>query len=135
MVLGWMVPDDMGMLGYLKTPYKCNKKDTIYKIMIHKIHKKKEGVFVYLYTSLDAVQASFDNWYPDEASALEDWQSEIDERGWILMDDPMPYCQHDALLPIRVKGRNHNCPQWGELEIYSNGEWKEYIPRKEKNET
>ena len=115
----------MRMLGYLKNPYKCNKKDTIYKIMLH---KTKSEVFVYLYTSLDAVQSSFDNWYPDEESALEDWQSEIDERGWILLDDQLPYCQDDALLPIRVKGRNVNNPQWGKLEIYENGEWIDYIP-------
>ena len=113
----------MRMLGYLKKPYKCNKKDTIYKIVLHKTTRE---VYVYLYTSLDAVISSFDYWYPDEESALDDWQSEIDERGWIQIADPMPYCQHDALLPIRVKGRDTNTPQWGEFEIYQDGEWKDY---------
>lgn len=115
----------MRMLGYLKNTYKCNEKDTIYKIVLHKTEKE---VYVYLYTSFDAVISSFDNWYPDKESALKDWQSEIDERGWILIDDPMPYCQHDALLPIRVKGRNTNTPQWGKFEIYQDGEWKDYKP-------
>ena len=115
----------MRMLGYLKNPYKCNKKDTIYKIVLHKTERE---VYVYLYTSLDAVISSFDGWYQDEEDALEVWQSEIDERGWILIDDPLPYCQHDALLPIRVKGRNTNTPQWGKYEIYQDGEWKDYKP-------
>ena len=38
------------------------------------------------------------------------------------------YCQHDAFLPIRVKGRDIGEPQWGKLEILENGKWKEYIP-------
>ena len=58
----------------------------------------------------------------------EDWNSEIDDRGWIDIEDPMPDCQHDAFLPIRVKGRNIGKPEWGKLEIYENGQWKEYIP-------
>ena len=117
--------DNMRMLGYLKNPYKCNKKDTVYKIVLH---KSKKDVYVYLYTSLNAVFSSFDNWYEDEESALEEWQSKIDERGWIMLDDPLPYCQHDALLPIRIKGRDTNTPQWGRYEIYQDGEWKEYKP-------
>ena len=115
----------MRMLGYLKDPYKCNKKDTIYKIVLHKTNGE---VFVYLYTSLNAVISSFDRWYQDEESALEDWQSEIDERGWISIEDPMPHCQHDALLPIRIKARNVNTSQWGKFEIYQDGEWKDYKP-------
>ena len=119
----------MRMLGYLKKPYKCNKKDTIYKIVLHKTTRE---VYVYFYTSLDAVISSFDGCYSGGESALEDaledWQSEIDERGWIQIDDPMPYCQHDALLPIRVKGRDTNTPQWDKFEIYQDGEWKDYKP-------
>lgn len=53
----------MRMLGYLKNTYKCNEKDTIYKIVLHKTEKE---VYVYLYTSFDAVLSSFDNWYPDK---------------------------------------------------------------------
>ena len=52
----------------------------------------------------------------------------IDEKGWIDMEDPLPHCQHDAFLPIRVKRREVGKPQWGKLEILENGVWKEYIP-------
>ena len=51
----------------------------------------------------------------------------MNEKGWIPIDDPLPYCQHDAFLPIRVKGRDIGEPQWGKLEILENGKWKEYI--------
>lgn len=113
----------MRMYAYLKKPLSVNKNNTIYKIMVHEM---KHETLVYQYTSRDAVQCSFDSWYPDKDSAVEDWQELIDEKGWIPLDDPLPDCQHDAFLPIRVKGRNKNDPQWGELEILVDGEWVEY---------
>ena len=106
----------MRMYGYLKEPYKTNKKDTIYKIMIHQI--RKQGVFVYLYTSPEAVFCSFDCHYVDLEDALEDWGDAVDERGFIKIDDPLPDCQHDCILPIRVKGRDTGNPQWGKYEIW-----------------
>ena len=45
-------------------------------------------------------------------SAVKSWQELIDEKGWIMLDAPLPDCQHDAFSPIRVKGRNNNKPQW-----------------------
>jgi len=113
----------MRMYAYLKEPLPANKKDYIYKIMVHEM---KQETFVYKYTSRDAVQCAFDSWYPDRESAVDDWQELIDENGWIMLDEPLPYCQYDAFLPIRVKGRAENNPKWGELEILENGVWKEY---------
>ena len=110
---------------YLKEPLKCNKKDYIYKIMFYKT--KSEGIYLFQYCSLDAVQCSFDAWYENMEDLYEDWNSEIDDRGWIDIDDPMPDCQHDAFLPIRVKGRDIGKPEWGKLEIFEDGQWKEYI--------
>lgn len=113
----------MRMYGYLKQPCKMNDTDFIYKV---KIHEGKAGAFVYLYTSIDAVFCSNDYYYEDLADAREDWDSEIDERGWIQIDDPLPDCQYDSVLPIRVKGRNTDHPQWDQLEILVEGEWVEY---------
>lgn len=90
------------------------------------IHEFKEGVFVYLYSSIDAVFSSNDHYYNDVADALEDWDFEIDERGWIQIDDPLPDCQHDSVLPIRVKGRNTGHPQWEQFEILVEGKWVDY---------
>ena len=41
-------------------------------------------------------------------------------------NDPLSDCQHDAFLPIRIKGRNIGRPQWGQLEILKDGKWEEY---------
>ena len=88
--------------AYLKQPYHTNKKDIVYKIMIH---EQKEYTLVYLYCARDAVMSSYDHWYPDLESALEDWESEIDLEGWHMIDDPLPDCQDDCIEPIQVKGR------------------------------
>lgn len=113
----------MRKYAVLKEPIKCNNRDSIYKIMLH---QTKNEVFLYQYCSIDAIQCSFDTWYPDVESVYEDWNGEIDEQGWIDIDDPLPDCQHDAFLPIRVKGRNIGRPQWGQLEILKNGQWVDY---------
>lgn len=114
----------MRQYAILKQPIKCNKKDCVYKIMLH---ETKNEVFLYQYCSVNAVQCSFDIWYPDVESVYEDWNDEIDENGWTNIDDPLPYCQHDAFLPIRIKGRNIGKPQWGQFEILKNGEWVDYV--------
>ncbi len=116
----------MRMYGYLKEPYMCNKKDTVYKVMVHEI--KGQGVAVYLYTNKDAMFCSFDYFYTELNDALEDWEGELDEQGWIEIEEPLPGCQHDAFLPIRIKGREGGKPQWGQFEILEDGEWKEYYP-------
>lgn len=114
----------MRMYGFLKEPYKTNEKDMIYKIMIHKI--KKQGVYVYLYTSPEAVFCSYDIYYEELEDVFEDWKDKIDEKGFIKIDDPQPYCQHDCVYPIRVKGRNTGNPQWGKYEMLQGNEWVDF---------
>lgn len=121
----------MRMYGFLKKPYMCNKKDTVFKVMIHEI--TGQGVAVYLYTHKEAMFCSFDYFYTALEDALEDWEGELDERGWLKLDDPLPGCQHDAFLPIRIKGRECGKTQCGQFEILEDGEWKAYCP--ENNET
>ena len=65
--------------AYLKKPYYTNKRDIVYKIMIH---EQKKYTLVYLYCARDAVRCSYDNYYPDLESALEDWENEINAEGW-----------------------------------------------------
>ncbi|MDE6313783.1 MAG: hypothetical protein K2M46_09250 [Lachnospiraceae bacterium] len=73
------------------------------------------------------MMCSYDSWYPDLKSALEDWGNEIDSEGWHIIDDPLPNCQDDCIQPIRVKGRDKNNPQWGRYEILKDGVWIEYV--------
>lgn len=115
----------MRRYAYLKKPIQANRKDLIYKIMLYTV---PDGICLFEYCSPDAVMCSFDGFYEDINDLYEEWNDEIDERGWIDIDDPLPDCQHDAFLPIRVKGRNLGKPEWGKYEILENGVWKNYIP-------
>ncbi len=117
----------MRKYAFLKNPMKCNKSDYIYKIMLYQT--KNEGVFLFQYCSIDAIQCSFDQYYNDLEDIYDDWNDEIDERGWIDINDPLPFCQHDAFIPIRVKGRDIGKPEWGKLETLVDGEWVEYKPK------
>lgn len=117
----------MRMYGYLKEPYDCGGK-IIYKVMIHEI--PGEGTYTYYYTDPNAVFSTYDSYNDDLMTAVEEFEDELDENGWITIDDPLPYCQHDCILPIRVKGRENGNPQWGNYEILSNGKWMEYISAK-----
>ncbi len=116
----------MRKYAYLKKPLQCNKKDSIYKIMLYQI--EPEEIYLFEYCSLDAVQCSFDLYYTDLNDLYDEWNDQIDERGWIDIDDPLPYCQHDAFLPIRVKGRNIGKPEWDKLEIFKDECWISYKP-------
>lgn len=96
--------------------------------MIHEL--PGTGVFTYYYTDRDAIFSTYDSYSNDIENAIEEFENELDEQGWIAIDDPLPGCQHDCLLPIRVKGRETGSPQWGSYEILENGEWREYHPPK-----
>lgn len=69
----------MRKYAFLKNPMKCNESDYIYKIMIYQT--KNEGVFLFQYCSIDAIQCSFDQYYNDLEDVYDDWNDEIDERG------------------------------------------------------
>ena len=84
------------------------------------------GIYVFLYDSPDAVFCSADEYYENEEDALDDWEDKIGPDGWHTVDDPLPGCQQDCILPIRVKGRDIGNPQWGRYEILIGGEWKDY---------
>ena len=114
----------MRMYGLLKNPSAANRQELVYKVMLHET--RREGVFAYLYTGPEALFCSFDCHYSTLEDALEDWAGEVE--GWTELGDPLPGCQHDCPLPVRVKGRDRGAPQWGQYEILENGEWKDFTP-------
>ena len=117
----------MRKYAYLKEPLKCNAKDCVYKIMLCEV---KGGFSLFEYFSPDAVMCSADLLYDSLEDLYAEWDELIDGRGWIDIDDPLPHCQHDAFIPIRVKGRDIGKPEWGKLETLKDGEWVEYNPEK-----
>ena len=116
----------MRKYAYLKEPLRRDAGTSVVKIMLY---EAKEGFYLFEYCSPDAVQCSFDCCYDSIEDLYEDWNDQIDEIGWIEMEDPLPDCQHDAFIPIRVKGRDVGKPEWGKLETLENGKWVAYQPK------
>ena len=115
----------MRKYAFLKEPHEAGNGGRVYKIMLY---EAEEGFYLFEYDRPDAELCSADRLYGSVGDVSADWDERIDERGWIEIEDPLPNCQHDAFLPIRVKGRDIGKPEWGKYEILSDGEWKEYKP-------
>ena len=113
----------MRKYAFLKEPLKRDDKVCIFKIMLY---EAGEGFYLFEYSSPDAVQCSSDRFYDSLEDLYEDWNDLIDEKGWIGIEDPLPDCQHDAFLPIRVKGRDTGRPEWGKFEILKDKTWVDY---------
>ena len=114
----------MRRYAYLKTPLERDG-GRVYKIMLY---ESEEGTYLFEYESPDAVISSSDRLYDEPGDVYGDWDGLIDDNGWIDLEDPLPLCQHDAFLPLRVKGRETGRPEWGKYEVLKGGEWKEYRP-------
>lgn len=115
----------MRKYAYLREPMSYGGHDHIVKIMLY---DTGEDCCLFGYCSPDAVCCSFDLCYGSPEELYEDWNALIDERGWIEIGDPLPDCQHDAWIPIRVRGRDIGKPEWGQYETLRGGEWVEYKP-------
>ena len=115
----------MRKYAYLKEPLQCDGNKSIVKIMLY---ETKEGFYLFEYCTLDAIQCSSDRCYDSLEDVYEDWNDLIDGRGWIEIEDPLPGCQHDAFIPIRVKGRDVGKPEWGKYETLKEGKWIKYKP-------
>lgn len=74
------------------------------------------------------VLSDSDFFYDTPEDLYNDWNALIDDRGWIDIDDPLPFCQQDAFFPVRVKGRDTGKPEWGRFETLKDGEWVEFRP-------
>ena len=113
----------MRKYAYLKEPLKRSERDSVYKIMLY---EAEEGFYLFEYSSPDAVRCSADRLYGSLEDLYGDWNKLLDEKGWTDIEDPLPYCQHDAFIPLRVKGRDTGKPEWGKLETLKDGEWVDY---------
>ena len=115
----------MRMYAWLKEPQTHYGNIPVFKVMLYENEGK---VYLFEYSSPEAIQCSSDLCYDSMEELHGDWDDLIDERGWIKMDEPLPYCQHDAFIPLRVKGRDIGEPEWGKFETLKDGNWVPYKP-------
>jgi hypothetical protein len=116
----------MRKYAWLKDPHVTADGMKVWKIMLC---TADHGCYLFLYSDPDAVMSSSDLWYESPEEVYECWDEFVDEKRWMELEDPLPYCQHDAFVPVRVKGRNIGKPEWGKFEVLRDGSWSEYKPQ------
>lgn len=95
---------------------------TVRKVMIY---ESSEGVFVFSYDCLEDSVSIFD-FLHDTLDDAEDFckaQFNLVSDDWILISDPLPTCQHDFILPTRVKGQENGNPEWGCFQKLVDDRW------------
>ncbi|MDR2729084.1 MAG: hypothetical protein LBB56_08110 [Chitinispirillales bacterium] len=112
----------------LKEPIPTNDNDDlIKKIMIYQ--ESAREIYVFIYTTTDEYGSCCADYWFDDLEDAEQYVIEeygVKPQDWILIDDPLPYCQHDIISPVRIKGRNNGTPIWGEFEIFNGTEWVDF---------
>ena len=115
----------MRKYAFLKEPLPRAEGGAVFKIMLY---EAAECVYLFEYAGPDAVQCASDRLYESLDEVYDDWNALLDERGWIALEDPLPDCQHDAFIPLRVKGRDTGKPEWGKWETLQDGRWIPFFP-------
>lgn len=94
--------------------------NNIKKIMIYECD---EGVYVFKFDTINDAPSIGDNWFDnlEDAEELCKTKYNIKDEEWIIVNDPTEYCQHDIIIPVRIKGRNNGKPQWGAYEKLIDG--------------
>ena len=115
----------MRKYAFLREPLQSAVYGRVVKIMLCTV---EDGVSLFTYPSLDAVQCSSDAFYNSLDELYDEWNELIDEHGWIKTADPLPGCQQDALIPLRVRGRAVGKPEWGTFETLQGRKWVSYQP-------
>ncbi len=108
-----------------KIAYTDNLGD-IKKLMIY---KDDFGVYLFGYNCLQDTSSIFDNFYDTIDNAEEYCQDEynIYNNDWIEISEPLNNCQHDFIMPVKVKGKDIGKPQWGQYLVLTDDKWIEYI--------
>ena len=90
------------------------------------------GSYLFGYKNTEDSSSVFDELYDSEDDAMESSLTKygVKNSDWTEISDPEPYCQHDWINPVRVKGREIGKPEFGRFERLINGEWTEFEPKK-----
>lgn len=107
----------------LSTPIEDNS-ILLKKLMIYQ--DDSDNVYLFLYDNIEEDSSCYaDYWFENIQSAFDFVSEEYDvpEHHFIQIDNPLPYCQHDIVSPIRIKGRNIGKEDWGKFEKLIDGKW------------
>lgn len=90
------------------------------------LYEDEHGAYLFGYNTLEDAGCLWDEWFETAAAAEAEAQARyhLAPAAWQTITDPLPECQHDWISPVRVVGRSAGHPQWGKLEILTDGQWE-----------
>ena len=101
--------------------------ESIKKLMIY---ESNNGTYLFGYDTVFDCNGLWDNWYEDveqaEKCCYDDYNIKPDD--WIYISEPQDFCNHDYIMPVRIKGREKRQPQFDQWEIFINSEWIAFSP-------
>lgn len=101
---------------------KVSNNEEVKRIMLYEC---EDGVYLFEYDRESDSSATSD-YLQDSVEIVYEIAEEdygVKPSDWQEISDPMEFCQHDRIEPIRVIGRNTGNPQWGKLEKLVSGNW------------
>lgn len=96
--------------------------DSVKKVMLYEC---SNGVYVFGYDCLQDT-SSISDYLQDTVEDAENFckdEYNINSNNWILIADPLDNCQHDFILPTRVKGKENGNPEWGHFQTLVDSRW------------
>lgn len=99
------------------------------------LYSGTDGVYVFPCATDEDGSATGDYWFESIEDAEEFCKDEYGISGadWKDVADPLPGCQHDWLMPVRVKGRDEGHPDWRTFERLEDGKWISFSVGHENN--
>jgi hypothetical protein len=88
------------------------------------LHEDAHDVHLFGYDTPEDAGCLWDEWVETVADAEKEAQEryQVAPAAWQTIADPLPDCQYDWISPVRVVGRSTGRPEWGKLEILTDGQ-------------
>lgn len=96
--------------------------NSVKKVMLYDC---PDGVYVFGYDCLQDT-SSISDFLHETVEDAEDFcrdEYNLESSNWVLISDPLDNCQHDFILPTRVKGKDNGNPEWGHFQILMDDRW------------
>ena len=104
---------------------KVNNTPDVIRVMIHS--DSDGSALLYIFDSPFDGACTADYWFAsvDDAAecAAEDYGVKASD--WFDVPDPQAHCQGDWVTPAKIPGRELNAPEWGQLQLWLDGQWRE----------
>jgi biofilm protein TabA len=101
--------------------------ESIRKVMLYEC---SDGVYVFRYDCLQDTSSISDYLQDTVEDAKEFCEDEYNIRSndWIIISEPLDDCQHDFILPTKVKGKENGNPMWGHFQTLAVNRWVDVGP-------